>query len=59
MDNSQLQNTNLGKVPVFGEPYERRIGDTKFIITAFDNKNTTDTVEDLIGKLIERTVANP
>lgn len=58
MNNCQIQYTKSSKPPEFGEPYERKIGDAKFIITAFDNKNTTDTVQAIIGRLIEQAAAN-
>ena len=58
MNNCQIQHINSSKPPEFGKPYERKIGDTKFIITAFDNKKTTDTVQHIIGRLIEQTASN-
>ncbi|HCA28199.1 MAG TPA: hypothetical protein DEP23_00735 [Ruminococcaceae bacterium] len=58
MKNCQTQHTKSSKPPEFGEPYERIIGDTKFIITAFDNKETTETAEQIIFRLIEQTAAN-
>lgn len=58
MKNCQIQHTKSNKPPEFGEPYERIIGDTKFIITAFDNKEATETAEKIIFRLIEQTASN-
>ena len=58
MNNCQTQYTKSSKPPEFGEPYERIIGDTKFIITAFDNKEATETAEKIIFRLIEQATAN-
>lgn len=58
MKNCQTKHTKSSKPPEFGETYERIIGDTKFIITAFDNKETTETAEKIILRLIEQTASN-
>lgn len=58
MKNCQTQYAKSNKPPEFGEPYERIIGDTKFIITAFDNKEATETAEKIIFRLIEQTASN-
>ena len=33
-------------IPAFGEAYEKKIGDTRFIITAFDNKGIGNSAAD-------------
>lgn len=44
-------------IPAFGEAYEKKIGDTRFIVTAFDNKKASETAQQIMIRLIEKTVA--